>query len=37
MDLDIRAKYGCNVVAIKQREEIDVTPNSGMISYATRR
>lgn len=26
IDLDIRAQYGCNVVAIKQRKEINVSP-----------
>ncbi|MCM3739877.1 TrkA family potassium uptake protein [Oceanobacillus luteolus] len=27
LELNIRAKYGCNVVAIKRGEEIEVTPN----------
>src|SRR5699024_11465494 len=28
MDLDIRAKYGCNVVAIKQGNAINVSPTA---------
>lgn len=28
IDLDIRANYGCNVVAIKQGKEINVSPSA---------
>ncbi|PYZ93326.1 potassium transporter Trk [Salipaludibacillus keqinensis] len=27
IDLDVRAKYGCTVLAIKQKGKVDVTPN----------
>ncbi|RKL68844.1 potassium transporter Trk [Salipaludibacillus neizhouensis] len=27
VDLDVRAKYGCTIIAIKQKGKVDVTPN----------
>lgn len=27
VEMDIRAKYGCTVIAIKQKNKVDVTPN----------
>lgn len=31
IDLDVRANYGCNVIAIKQGKEIDVSPSADYI------
>lgn len=31
LDLDIRAKYGCNVIGIKQKEHINVSPSANKI------
>lgn len=35
MDLDIRAHYGCNVIAIKQDKEINVSPSADYLIAAT--